>query len=64
MHLIAAAGTYLANKPAGTNLAFLIVALIMFALATAVALFFRAFWAAVLCLGLVFFVLAFIVSGS
>lgn len=56
------AATYLANKPQGAVLTFLIVALVLFAVAAVAAGYWRAFWALVICAGLFFLTLAFVVS--
>jgi hypothetical protein len=61
MNLLAAS-TYLANKPDGGVLICLVVALVLLVLAAALAGFFRAFWACLVCGGLFFFVLAFMLK--
>ena len=52
--------SYLANKPDGIVLAFLIVALVLFVIAAALAYQVKALWATVVAAGLAFFVLAFL----
>jgi hypothetical protein len=56
-----AASTYLANKPDGGVLVCLVVALVLFVVAGVAAAFWKAFWACVVCAGLAFLTLAFLV---
>jgi hypothetical protein len=62
--VLAAASTYLANKPDGANLAFLIVCVIFLAFAAVAAFTWRTvpYWATLLCVGLAFGFLAFMVK--
>ena len=60
MHTVAAAGTYLANKPASTVLVCLIVAIVLFVVAAVAAVAEHAFWAALVAAGLVAVTLAFV----
>jgi hypothetical protein len=53
---------YLATKPTGGPLTCLIVAIVLFVVAGVAAGFWKAFWACVVCAGLAFFTLAFLVS--
>jgi hypothetical protein len=53
---------YLATKPTGGPLTCLIVALVLFVVAGAAAAFYKAFWGCVICAGLAFLTLAFLVS--
>lgn len=55
-----AAAVYLANKPTGSVLIALVVALVLFVMAGLAAAVYRAFWAAIVCAGFFFVVLAFI----
>jgi hypothetical protein len=57
-----AASTYLANKPTGGALTCLIIAIVLFVVAGAAAAFWKAFWACVVCAGLAFLTLAFMIS--
>ena len=59
--MIVAASTYLANKPDGGVLVCLVVALVLFVVAGVAAAFWKAFWACVVCAGLAFLTLAFLV---
>ena len=56
------ASTYLANKPTGAPLVCLVVAIVLFVVAGLAAGFWKAFWACVVCAGLAFLTLAFLVS--
>ena len=61
MNLLAVT-VYLANKPDGIVLAFLVVSLVMFVVCAVVAALVRAFYACFLAAGLAFFTLAFMVK--
>jgi hypothetical protein len=53
---------YLATKPTGGPLTCLIVAIVLFVVAGVAAAWWKAFWGCVICAGLAFFTLAFLVS--
>ena len=57
-----AASTYLANKPDGGVLVCLVVALVLFVVAGVAAAWWKAFWACVVCAGLAFLTLAFLIK--
>ena len=58
--MTAVAATHLANSPAGGVLVALVIAIVLFVVAAVAAAMTRAFWAAIVCTGLAFFVLAFL----
>lgn len=60
--MLLAASTYLANKPDGGVLICLVIAIVLFVVAGVAAAFWKAFWACVICGGLAFFVLAFLIK--
>lgn len=53
---------YLATKPTGGPRTCLIIAVVLFVVAGAAAGFWKAFWACLICAGLAFLTLAFLVS--
>jgi hypothetical protein len=60
--MLLAATAYLANKPDGIVLAFLVVALVLFIVSAVVAGMVRAFYATAIAAGLAFFTLAFMIN--